>query len=269
MNPNHASNAREAWLDLQSVEAWIDGHRIVNNLSLQLWAGESTAILGRNGAGKSTLVKLITRNLYPVVQPGSHLRLFGSETVNLWHLRKRLGIVSTELEQRIPARLTGREMLQSAFFGAIGLGRDRHPTNQQSKQVDCLLNRLDLQTLSDVGFGQLSDGQKRRMLIARALVHDPDVLVLDEPTNALDLRSRHKLLALLRNLCRNGTTLVLVTHQVDAVIPEIQRIIGLTNAEVTLDGSPQETLTANHLSELFDTPLTVVESHGYRQVLPA
>ena len=135
--------------------------------------------------------------------------------------------------------------------------------------MDCLLNRLDLQTLSDVGFGQLSDGQKRRMLIARSLVHDPDVLVLDEPTNALDLRSRHKLLALLRNLCRNGTTLVLVTHQVDAVIPEIQRIIGLTNAEVTLDGSPQETMTANHLSELFDTPLTVVESHGYRQVLPA
>ena len=100
-------------------------------------------------------------------------------------------------------------------------------------------------------------------------MHDPDVLVLDEPINGLDLRARHKLLALLRDLCRNGTTLVLVTHQVDAVIPEIQRVVGLTEGEVSLDGSPRDTLTADHLSRLFDTPLTVVESHGYRQVLPA
>ena len=269
MNPDDASNRSSPWLDLQSVEAWMDGHRVVHNLSLRLWLGESTAILGRNGAGKSSLVKLINRSLYPVVQPGSHLRLFGSETVNLWHLRQRLGVVNTELEHRIPAAMTGRELLQSAFFGAIGLGRDRHPSDQQCQRTNSLLERLDLQTLSDIGFGQLSDGQKRRLLIARSLVHDPDVLVLDEPINGLDLRARHKLLALLRDLCRNGTTLVLVTHQVDAVIPEIQRVVGLTEGEVSLDGPPRDTLTADHLSRLFDTPLTVVESHGYRQVLPA
>ena len=116
MNPDDASNRSSPWLDLQSVEAWMDGHRVVHNLSLRLWLGESTAILGRNGAGKSSLVKLINRSLYPVVQPGSHLRLFGSETVNLWHLRQRLGVVNTELEHRIPAAMTGRELLQSAFF---------------------------------------------------------------------------------------------------------------------------------------------------------
>lgn len=269
MNPDDASHAHSPWLDIQSVEAWIDGHRIVQKLSLKLWTGQSTAILGRNGAGKSTLVKLISRSLYPVVQPGSHLRLFGSETVNLWQLRRRLGIVNTELERRIPAAMTGRELLQSAFFGAIGLGRDRHPDDPQCQRVNSLLQSLDLQKLADVGFGQLSDGQKRRLLIARSLVHEPDVLVLDEPINGLDLRARHKLLALLRDLCRKGTTLVLVTHQVDAVIPEIQRVVGLTDGKVSMDGPPEDTLTADRLSDLFDTPLTVVESHGYRQVLPA
>ena len=269
MNPADARNTRQPWLDMQSVEAWINRHRIVQNLSLKLWTGESTAILGRNGAGKSTLVKLINRSLYPVVRPNSHLRLFGSETVNIWQLRQRLGIVNTELEQRIPPGLTGRELLQSAFFGAIGLGRDRHPSEQQCQRTDSLLQSLDLEGLAESGFGQLSDGQKRRMLIARALVHDPEVLVLDEPTNALDLKARHQLLGLLRDLCRKGTTLVLVTHQVEAVIPEIQRVVGLTHAEVSLDGSPEDTLTDDHLSRLFDTPLTVVESHGYRQVLPA
>ena len=140
---------------------------------------------------------------------------------------------------------------------------------QQFERTNSILESLDLQRLGDIGFGQLSDGQKRRLLIARSLVHDPDVLVLDEPINGLDLRARHKLLALLRDLCRKGTTLVLVTHQVDAVIPEIQRVVGLTDGKVSMDGPPEDTLTADRLSDLFDTPLTVVESHGYRQVLPA
>ena len=127
MNPDHASHKHSPWLDIQSVEAWIDGHRIVHNLSLKLWQGESTAVLGRNGAGKSTLVKLINRNLYPVVKPGSHLRLFGSETVNLWQLRQRLGIVNTELERRIPAAMTGRELLQSAFLEPSGWAATADP----------------------------------------------------------------------------------------------------------------------------------------------
>ena len=201
MNPDDASNGRSPWLELQSVEAWLRSpDRPQPEPEALAW--ESTVILGRNGAGKSTLVKLINRSLYPVVQPGSHLRLFGSETVNLGQVRQRLGIVNTELERRIPAAMTGRELLQSAFFGAIGLGRDRQPNDQQCERTNSILESLDLQRLGDIGFGQLSDGQKRRLLIARSLVHDPDVLVLDEPINGLDLRARHKLLALLRDLCR-------------------------------------------------------------------
>tara|TARA_B100000674_G_scaffold54436_1_gene37844 strand:- start:229 stop:1038 length:810 start_codon:yes stop_codon:yes gene_type:complete len=268
MEHDQARDGDAAWLDCQAVEAWIGGHRVVQDLTLKLLKGQSTAVLGPNGAGKSTLVKLISRSLYPVVKPNSHLRLFGSETVNLWALRQRLGIVSTDLEQRIPASLTGRELLLAAFFGSIGLGRDRTPSPEQRERTDELLRRLDLDGLADENYGLLSEGQRRRLLIARALVHEPEVLVLDEPTNALDLRARHKLLRTLQDLCQQGTTLVMVTHQVEAIIPEIRRVVGLKDCRINLDGSAQEALSGPRLSALFNTPLTVVEAGGYRQVLP-
>ncbi len=268
MELDQARNTSPAWLDCQAVEAWINGQPVVKDLTLRLLRGESTAVLGPNGAGKTTLVKLISRTLYPVVKPGSHLRLFGSESVNLWALRRRLGVVSTELEERIPALLTGRELLLAAFFGAIGLGRDRTPSAEQIARTDDLLRAMDLDGLADEPYGQLSEGQRRRLLIARALVHAPDVLVLDEPTNALDLRARHTLLRSLQVLCQQGTTLVLVTHQVDAIIPEIKRVVGLKNCQVWMDGSTDEALTGPMLSALFDTPLSVVQAGGFRQVLP-
>ena len=241
MKLDQASDTDPAWLDCQAVEAWINGHQVVKDLTLRLIRGESTAVLGPNGAGKTTLVKLISRSL---------------------------GIVSSDVEQRIPASLTGRELLLAAFFGAIGLGRDRTPTADQWSRTEALLQRMDLDGLADENYGQLSEGQRRRLLIARALVHAPEVLVLDEPTNALDLRARHTLLRTLRDLCQQGTTLVLVTHQVDAIIPEIQRVVGLQNCLVSLDGSAEGTLTGPRLSALFNTPLAVVQAGGYRQVLP-
>jgi iron complex transport system ATP-binding protein len=106
--PSRSTSARGSiWLDLQAVEAWIDGHRVFDDLSLHLRCGEHTALLGPNGSGKSSLVQLISRNLYPVVRPGSHLKIFGSDTVNLWQLRQRLGLVASDLEARIPAGLLG------------------------------------------------------------------------------------------------------------------------------------------------------------------
>lgn len=269
MAPQHASRQTPPWLDCQAVDAWAGGQCIVEGLSLRLWVGESTAILGPNGAGKSTLVKLISRSLHPVVQPQSHLRLFGEEHINLWSLRGRLGVVDTELQERVPDTIACGELMHSAFFGAIGLGRGHHPTLQQTQRSAELLARFNLSELENQRFGALSDGQKRSVLIARAMVHQPKVLVLDEPTNALDLRARHTLLAQLRALCRGGTTVIVITHQIDAIIPEITRVVGMRQGGVVVDGSPTEVLSDAVLSNLFQTPLKVVEAGGYRQVLPA
>ena len=253
----------DVWFDACRVEARLSGRPVINNLNLQLRLGESTTVLGPNGAGKSTVVKLVERSLHPVVQASAHLKLFGSSTVNLWQLRRRLGVVNSEMETRFPPMINALEVVLSGLFGSMRL------QPQQISATRALLERLDLAAIADQPFGQLSDGQRRRLMIARALVHDPEVLVLDEPSRALDLKACHQLLQMLRELCRSGTTVVQVTHRIDTIVPEMQRVLFIDGGRVVGDGTPPTMLTAERLSALFDTNLTVVEANGYRQVLPA
>ena len=258
----------ETWLDLRNIEAWLGGRPVLHNLNLQLTLRQSTTVLGPNGAGKSSLVKLIDRSLYPIVRPDSHLRLFGSETVNLWSLRSRLGVVSSELEQRLHPKTAVDEVVVSSFFGATRLGRDQRPNPAQWQQARDLLDQLQLNGIRERCYGELSDGQRRRLLIARALVHQPEVLVLDEPSRALDLQASHQLLAILQGLIQGGTTVVQVTHRVDTIVPEMKRVLFLDGGTIVKSGTPAELLRPKDLSKLFRTPLEVVEKNGFRQVLP-
>ena len=140
--------------------------------------------------------------------------------------------------------------------------------DRQWEQARDLLDQLHLHSIRERCCGELSDGQRRRLLIARALVHHPKVLVLDEPSRALDLQACHQLLAILRRLIQAGTTVVQVTHRVDTIVPEMERVLFLEQGRLVGDGSPREMLRPAELSELFNTPLNVVEAHGFRQVLP-
>ena len=256
------------YLELEGIAAHLGERRVFENLTLQLNLGEHSVVLGPNGAGKSALVKLISREIYPIVQSGSSLKLFDSRTVNLWQLRQRIGLVSSDLERLYNPMVTAADVVLSGCFGSVGIGRSQTPTAAMQQRVDELMEQLGLMALQQDRFGQLSEGQRRRLLIARALIHRPDVLVLDEPTNALDLKARNQLLSLMRQLSRSGTTLLLVTHQIEAIIPEIQRCLMLKAGQLVADGPSEQVLTSSTLSDLFDTPLQLLEANGYRQVLP-
>jgi iron complex transport system ATP-binding protein len=257
-----------AYLELQDVDLWLGPRLVFAGLSLSLQRGEHTVVLGPNGSGKSSLVRLLSRELYPVVKPGSWLKIFGSTSVNLWELRRRIGLLSSDLQRLHPPQVCAADVVLSGLFGSIGIGRSQQPTAAQRQRVAALLEQLQLTALADRPFGQLSEGQQRRLLLARALVHDPEVLVLDEPTNGLDLRARHQLLASLRELVAGGTTLLLVTHQIEAIIPEVSRVLLLQQGKLVGDGAATELLAAGPLSALYDTPLRLVEVEGWRQVLP-
>jgi iron complex transport system ATP-binding protein len=263
------SSPPSAYLELEAVEAWLGPRRVFEDLSLRLFSGEHTVVLGPNGSGKSSLVKLLSRELYPVVKPGSSLRIFGSETVNLWQLRSRIGLVSQDLHAAYVGRVPAEDVVLSGFFGSVGIGRSQVATDTQRRRVAELMQQLGLADLAGRPYGQLSEGQRRRLLLARALVHDPGVLVLDEPTNGLDLKAKHQLLAILRKLARAGTTLLLVTHQIESILPEIRRCVLLREGRVVGDGPTDTLLQDAPLSALFATPLRVCEANGYRQVLPA
>lgn len=258
----------QIWFEALNVEIKFERRFFFENLTLSLRLGESTAVLGPNGAGKSTLAKLINRNLYPLVKPDSHLKLFGEEVINLWQLRQRIGTLTTDMESRFHPKTTGIDIILSAFFGATRLGRDQVPNHQQLGSVVTLLNRLNLDSIKEEPFGELSDGQRRRLMLARAVVHQPEVLVLDEPTRALDLQACHQLLINLQKLCREGTTLLLITHRIDAILPEIERVVFIKKGKIINDGPAGELLRDNPLSDLYETPLSVVHHQGFHQVLP-
>ena len=256
------------YLELERVEAWLGGRPVFNDLSLQLNLGEHAVVLGPNGSGKSSLIRLLCRELYPVVKPGSSLRIFGSQTVRLTELRQRIGVLSSDLEGRCHPRLRPEDLLLSGFVGAVGLGRHHQVTPQQRQRAAQLMQELQLDAFATQVFGELSDGQRRRVLLARAVIHEPEVLVLDEPTNGLDLRARFELLSSLRQLARNGTTLLLVTHQIETILPEMQRALLLKHGQLMASGSTDQLLQNAELSQLFETPLQVIEQNGWRQVLP-
>lgn len=245
-----------------------DGREVLAGVDLELGEEGITLVLGPNGAGKSALVKLLSRELYPVVRPGSSLRIFGSSTVNLWDLRRRIGFVSSDLQAGYRGSVTAGDVVLSGWFGSVGIGRSQLAGAAQRQRAHQLMEELGLADLAQRPFAQLSDGQKRRLLLARAVVHAPEVLVLDEPTNGLDLRARHQLLASLRQLAAAGTTLLMVTHQIEAAIPELSRVLLLRDGQLVDDGPAQRLLQAGPLSDLFGTPLKVVELDGWRQVLP-
>jgi iron complex transport system ATP-binding protein len=256
------------YLEMKGVEAWLGPRQVFTSLSLTLVQGEHTVVLGPNGAGKSSLIRLLSREIYPVVKEGCGLRLFGSDTINLWALRSRMGVLTQDQPTTYRGDVRAFDVVLSGFFGSVGLGRSQRPSSQHTRRVTDLMEQMELNELDNEPFGRLSEGQRRRLLLARALVHDPEVLVLDEPTNGLDLQARYQLLALLRKLCQKGTTLLMISHRIEEVLPEIQRAVFLKNGVVVADGPCHALLSDDPLSDLFGIPLHVVSHGGHRQVLP-
>lgn len=252
-------------IEYRGVTVMRGGRAALDNVSLSIHAGEHVAILGPNGSGKSTLIKTITRECYPALREGSSLRILGRDTWNIFELRSLLGIVTNDLMQSCTREFpfSGREIVLSGFFSSIGVWPWHEITDAMREKTDRLLETLDIAHLAGREVDEMSSGEQRRILIARALVHDPRALVLDEPTTSLDLRAMHELRAILRRIAAAGTTIVLVTHHLADVIPEIGRAILLENGRVIEDGAKAKVLSSASLSALFGTEVEMAERDGY------
>lgn len=239
------------------------GDRIVlHDVNLTIRSGEHVAILGPNGCGKSTLILTMTCQLYPIVQPGMHVRIFGRERWDLIELRKHFGVVSAgpmgaELPGERTAVTSGLDAVIAGFFSASTLWPNLHVTEEMRARAREALERIEATHLAAQLVGSMSAGEKRRILIARALVHRPRQLLLDEPSNALDLAAQRELRETLRRLAAEGTGLVMVTHHLGDILPEIKRIILMRDGRVIADGPRDELLTEQRLSELFHTPIRI------------
>jgi iron complex transport system ATP-binding protein len=255
-------------VELRNITAFRGDTKVFDGLTLSFQAGQHTAILGPNGAGKSTLLKLLSCELHPVPDDGTGLRLFGRERWNVWELRKHLGVVSHDLQHQYLDHVSGLEVILSGYYASIGTyDHQRFETGQRTRAQD-IARMLGVGDLMARPFGTLSTGEQRRFLLGRALVHDPAVLVLDEPTSGLDLPACFAYLETMRALMRAGKTLLLVTHHIHEIPPEIQRVVLLKGGQVVADGAKAEVLTGPALTRLYETPLDLVQVNGFYQAMP-
>ena len=240
-----------------------DGKTLLDRLTLTINDGENVAILGPNGAGKSSLIKTITREYYPVTGQGGVLcRIWGQERWNVFDLRFLMGIVSNDLQYTFTRRITGEEVVLSGFFSSVGLYKEPI-TLQMRKKAGAVIEFLGLAHLKNRMITEMSSGEARRFMIGRALVHDPKVLILDEPTNSLDPHALYKAGDLLRKIARSGVSVVLVTQNLYDVFPEIGRVILMKDGKLLKDGDKERILNAQNLSGLFDIPVKIVSQDGY------
>jgi iron complex transport system ATP-binding protein len=254
--------------DFRSVQAYRGATLVFDGLDLRIPRGENTAIVGPNGSGKTTLMKLIAREIYPVWSQESRMLVCGRDRWNVGELRSRLGIVSSDLQQEYGPAARGRDVILSGYYSSIGTWPHQHFSDSQRQRAGELMRQLGIETLAGRHYGAMSTGQQRRFLLGRALVHNPEALLLDEPTSGLDITATFRYLDTVRALMQEGRQLILVTHHLHEIPPEITRVIFMQGGRVVADGAKQELLTPEAVSALFGCRVEVIERHGYYQVVP-
>lgn len=255
-------------LDIQRATVYRGETRVFSDFSFILREGEHAVILGPNGAGKSTLLKLLAGGVHPVPLEETHVRIFGEEGGNVWEARKRIGIVSHDLQRDYLICAEGLNVILSGYYASNDTYGYQEFTEGQVARAHEVMRELGVASLAGRRFGHLSTGEQRRFLLGRALVHDPSVLVLDEPTSGLDLKACFQYLDLLRSQIHKGKTVLLVTHHVHEVPPEVDRVVLLKGGNILADGHKSRALTDERISELFDCPTKLVHVNGWYQALP-
>jgi iron complex transport system ATP-binding protein len=258
-------------IDIRNATIWRGTTRVFEHLDLEIAQHERVAILGPNGSGKTTLLKTINRELYPVVARGSLVRILGKDHWNVWELRKHIGVVSQDLQSRYTPSTTALEVVVSGFHSSIGVHGTlaSRVTSKQLARADETLELLGIAELRSTALKSMSTGQQRRCLLGRALVHKPATLILDEPTSGLDFAASFDYLRRIRELSRTGHNIVIVTHHLNEIPPEVERVIVLKNGAVVADGEKDTVLKADVLSAAYDTPIGVAKMGGYFLAYPA
>jgi iron complex transport system ATP-binding protein len=254
-------------LSLEHVTVMRGESIALNDVTLEIASGEHVCILGPNGCGKSTLIKTLTRECYPLAKEGASISILGRENWNIFELRPLLGIVTPDLLAACATDATGLDVVLSGFFSSTRIFPNHHPDRELVRRAKVAMERLGVPHLAGRAVAEMSSGEAKRTLIARALVHNPRTLLFDEPSNALDIGAQIQLRETTRRLAKEGIGILLVTHHVAEIIPEIERVVLLRVGRVVADGGKGSILTGEKLTELFGIAVDVIERDGFYDVV--
>lgn len=224
--------------------------------------GESIAILGPNGSGKSTFVSLVTREAFPLHRDDAPVVFRGDPRMTLAEAKSCTGVVSSTMQDQIRVHLPADEVVVGGLFGSLGVPIRCKATAQQMERAHQALDELGIADLAKRDILTLSTGQARRVLIARALVNDPDVLVFDEPCSGLDPEGMYYVRRTISKLAHGGHAIILVTHYLEDIVPEIARVVLLKDGRIQAAGPKGDILTGERISQLFNVPASVAENEG-------
>ncbi len=260
-----ASRKSPPLIEYKNVTLVRNERKVLGDINLSIAAGEHVAILGPNGAGKSSLIKTITRELHPLSDnPGSYMRILGKDLWNVAELRNQLGIVSHEAGRSSFGNFSCRETVLSGFFSSAGIWPYFHDvTPDMERKANAAMRLMGIYRLRNKKVNEVSTGESRLVTIARALVNDPSTMLLDEPTASLDLQAARTLRDMLRRIAGQGKGILMITHNLSDIIPEIKRVVLIRDGRIVADGEKKELLTVESLSAFFGVKLDVFRRDGY------
>ena len=244
------------WFDCKDLSVYRNNFEVFKNLNLKLNKEENIIILGPNGSGKSSIIDIINRTIYPVQKPNSYLRIFNKEIIDIWEIRKRISIVNNDIRTRIEGKTIVFNLILSGLYGCYNKGNQIKDADR--KIVKELIDLLQIEYISKIEFKNLSEGEKQIALIARALINNPEILILDEPSVNLDLRAKLLLINKINEVSITGTKLLLVTHDLSLITKIYNRIIFLKEMKIIADGVPTKIMTSENINKLFDIDIKLI-----------
>ena len=249
------------WFEALNINCFKNGYKVIKDLNLQLKYKENVVLIGPNGSGKSSLVDLINRNVYPVESDLTKLIIFNKELIDLWQLRQNISTVNNDIKNRINPKLKVFDLILSGLYGKYCFITNK--TESDVTRVENIIKNMDLTNISQKYFSYLSDGEKQICIIARALINNPKILILDEPIANLDYKSRFFVIDKINELSKLETKFLCITHDISMITSNFDRIIMLKNREIIADGSQKEVLNNINISKLFDINLEIFKDKGY------